>query len=83
MVVASHLFLDLLVRDPVPPLGIMLLYPLWKEPLNLGIFPNLWRDGIKEIISLHNLLVVILEFVLLIVPVWIFVRIRDRREKAG
>lgn len=83
MVVVSHLLLDLLVRDPVPPLGIMLFYPLWKEPLNLGIFPNLWRDGLEEIFSLHNLLVVILEFVILILPVWVFIRFRDRRGKRG
>ena len=39
----SHLLLDLLPLDPVPPFGIPLLWPLSLRS-NLGLFPNIPRD---------------------------------------
>jgi len=77
----SHLVLDLLVLDPVPPLGIKLLFPLWGEPLNLGFFPNLWRDSLRQILSLHNLLVVALEALVFGIPLWLLMNPRIPGEK--
>jgi len=69
LVSLSHLPLDLIIRDPVAPVGFPLFYPLWKKNFNLGFFPNIWRGGWGEVVSFHNLCTVLLEVVVVVLPV--------------
>ena len=81
LVAYSHLLLDLFVVDPIPPLGIKLFFPIIDKPLNFGFFPNLWRNGFKEIFSLHNFFVFFLEYVIFILPVWLLMKGKNSKKK--
>ncbi len=73
LVAFSHLLLDLIGIDMVPPIGFRLFYPLSDRLFNFGVFPSLERD-ITNIFSLHNLWVLTLEIVIFLVPVLIYYR---------
>lgn len=74
LVSGSHLLLDIIMVDPVAPIGFPLFFPFWKRPFNLGLFPNLLRDDVGAIFSLHNAGVIGLEVLIVVVPVLILCR---------
>lgn len=69
LVAFSHLILDVIIIDPVPPIGFRIFYPVWDRLFNLGFFPNFLRGGIGDIFSGHNLLTVSLEILVVVAPV--------------
>jgi len=70
----SHLILDLLVIDRFQPIGIPLFYPLVNRYFNLGIFPSMERGPIPGIFSTHNLVVLLLENLIFLLPVLLYFR---------
>ena len=74
LVAFSHLLLDLLVIDTVPPIGFRLFYPLSNQVFNFGIFPNMERGNLAVVFALHNLWVLVLEAAVFLVPVLIYYR---------
>jgi len=52
----SHLFLDMLGKDPRPPAGLPLLWPFVGERFRFPVtlFPGSHNDTYAEIFSLHN-----------------------------
>jgi membrane-bound metal-dependent hydrolase YbcI (DUF457 family) len=74
LVAFSHLMLDLLVIDMVPPVGFRLFYPLSNRLFNFGIFPHMERDNLADIFSFHNLWVLALEIAIFLVPVLFYYR---------
>jgi len=67
----SHLAVDLIVIDTLPPIGIRLFFPLSKTFFNLPWFPYLQRGTLKAMASPRNLEVLALEFGLFVLPVLI------------
>ena len=73
---ASHLFLDFLVVDERPPLGIPMFWPFMSDhfiapwPLLMGIRHGVPGDDLiefaRQFLSLHNLIALGLEFILLL-----------------
>ena len=87
LVSGSHLLLDVIMVDPVAPVGFPLLFPFSKRLFNLGLFPNLLRNDLAAIFSLHNAAVVGLEILVVVVPVLVLCR-RDisriwKNQEAG
>jgi membrane-bound metal-dependent hydrolase YbcI (DUF457 family) len=76
----SHLVLDLLVIDRVKPIGIPLFYPLVSRYFNLGIFPNMERGPMPGIFSSQNLVALLLENLLFLLPVLLYFRRRFRAQ---
>ena len=74
LVAFSHLLLDLLCIDMVPPVGFRMFYPLSNQLFNFGIFPSLERDNLASLFALHNLWVLTLEAAIFLVPVLIHYR---------
>ena len=74
LVSVSHLFLDILMVDPVSPIGFPVFYPFWDRVFNLGIFPNLLRSNTASIFSAHNAAVIGLEIMTVVVPVLLMCR---------
>jgi len=74
LVAFSHLLLDLLVIDMVPPIGFRIFYPLSNQVFNFGIFPNMERDNLAAIFVLQNLWVLALEAAVFLVPVLLYYR---------
>ena len=68
LVAFSHLALDFLTIDGVPPIGFRLFYPFSRQLVNFGIFPNLMKGTWAEVFSWHNLQVICFETVLFLVP---------------
>jgi len=67
----SHLALDIVVIDPIHPIGIRLLYPFSGQVYNFGVFPYLSRGSLTRMLTLRNGLVMILEALIFLVPVLI------------
>ncbi len=65
----SHLILDLIVVDYKQPIGFKLFYPISDKFFNYGFFPTFYKANINEILSIHNLLVLLLEAMIFFVPV--------------
>ena len=63
----SHIFLDLLAKDPSPPFGVQLLWPFsgafYISPIL--IFDDVWRGTLGKLFGLHNWLTVAREVVIL------------------
>jgi hypothetical protein len=72
----SHLPLDIIVVDTVPPIGIRPFWPVSDALYNIGLFPFLERGPWRVMFSLKNLLVLGLEFLLFVLPVLIIYRRR-------
>lgn len=73
MVSYSHLFLDLITIDHMPPIGFRPFYPLSSRFFNFGFFPNLHKGSLAEAVSLNNILVMSLEAVVILLPIlWIY-----------
>lgn len=72
LVAFSHLLLDLVIIDPVPPIGIRIFYPAWNRLFNFGFFPNFLRGGVSDIFSWHNLMTVSLEVLCFVLPILAF-----------
>ena len=70
----SHLPLDLIVVDTVPPIGIRPFWPISDALYNVGLFPNLERGPWRVIFSPRNFLVLGLEFLIFVLPVLILFR---------
>ena len=70
----SHLPLDLIVVDTVPPIGIRPFWPVSGALYNIGLFPNLERGPWRVIFSPKNFLVLGLEFFIFVLPVLIIFR---------
>jgi membrane-bound metal-dependent hydrolase YbcI (DUF457 family) len=68
----SHLLLDFLTIDARFPLGFKMFYPLSHQFFNFGIFPNLQKDNLVDLFSLHNLWTVCFETLVFLLPVlWV------------
>jgi len=65
----SHLAVDIIVVDPIRPIGIRLFYPFSKRLFNWGLFPYLKRGSFQVMLSSKNLYVLILEAAIFIAPV--------------
>lgn len=76
VVAMSHPVLDLLVTDTVAPIGFPLLYPFSGRLFHVGGFPPFQRGNLAAVFTWGNLAVVLLEFLVFIVPVWILARKR-------
>jgi membrane-bound metal-dependent hydrolase YbcI (DUF457 family) len=74
LVSLSHLLLDLIIIDPVDPIGFRLFFPFWNRLFNVGFFPNLLRGSISEIFSWHNVVTISIEMAIFVVPVLLFYR---------
>ena len=74
LVAFSHLGLDVLTIDGVPPIGFRLFYPCSQQLFNFGIFPNLLKGTWGEVFSWHNLQVVCFETLLSLVPLFLAFR---------
>lgn len=74
LVSGSHLLLDIIMVDPVAPIGFPVFLPFWERSFNLGIFPNLLRNDVGAVFSLHNAAVIGLEVLIVVVPVLILCR---------
>jgi hypothetical protein len=70
----SHLPLDVIVVDTVPPIGIRPFWPVSGALYNIGLFPFLERGPWRVIVSLRNFLVLGLEFLLFVLPVLLIYR---------
>jgi hypothetical protein len=70
----SHLPLDFIVVDTVPPIGIRPFWPVSDALYNIGLFPNLERGPWRVIFSPRNFLVLGLEFLLFVLPVLLLYR---------
>lgn len=76
----SHLLLDYLTFDGREPIGIMLLWPFSDARFNspFSVFGGIIKDSFSEIVSLHNLGVVLQEALVLfpvVLLVW-FIAVR-------
>ena len=67
----SHLFLDLLVIDKKPPIGIAPFYPFSSTSYNFPIFSGVEKSSLKALFSIHNLKAVFIE-ILVLSPLWIY-----------
>ena len=72
LVSLSHLLLDLIIIDPVDPIGFRLFFPFWDQLFNFGFFPNLLRGSIPEIFSWHNVVTISIETAVFVVPILFF-----------
>jgi hypothetical protein len=72
LVGVSHLALDIIVIDPVRPIGIRLFFPVSRKIFNFGFFPHLNRAGISNWFNTENLMVMALEAAVFVAPVMIF-----------
>jgi hypothetical protein len=70
LVAVSHLVLDLIIIDPVAPVGFRMFFPLWDELFNFGIFPNFLRGNLSDIFSWHNVKTVTMEVVFFVLPIF-------------
>lgn len=70
----SHLPLDIIVVDTVPPIGIRMFYPFSGALYNVGLFPFLERGPWRVISSPKNYLVLGLEFLIFVLPVLLIFR---------
>lgn len=66
-----HLVQDIIVFDPVRPVGIRLFYPLSSKLMNIGFFPHLHRGGLRNIFLAANMQVYLLEAAVFVLPVLI------------
>jgi membrane-bound metal-dependent hydrolase YbcI (DUF457 family) len=64
----SHLALDLIVIDPVRPIGVRLFFPFAREAYNFGFFPNMQRGGVRSVFSQENLKIFLLEGAIFVLP---------------
>lgn len=78
----SHLFLDLLGKDPRPPVGIPLLWPFVRGRFKLPVkfFPDLHKATYAEIFSLHNLGVVAYEAIVFGTLLLVLIVVKQRYE---
>ena len=74
LVAFSHLLLDLVGIDMVPPVGFRMFYPLSNRLFNFGVFPSMERDNLVSLFALHNLWVLALEAAIFLLPVLIYYR---------
>ncbi len=74
LVAFSHLLLDLIGIDMVPPVGFRLFYPLSNRFFKFEVFPSMKRDNLAALFSLHNLWILALEVAIFLVPVLIYYR---------
>jgi membrane-bound metal-dependent hydrolase YbcI (DUF457 family) len=65
----SHLLLDFLTIDAKAPFGFRLFYPFSDQLFNFGILPNLWKENLSDVFSLHNVRVICFEIAFFLVPV--------------
>ena len=65
----SHLAADVIVVDTLKPVGIRLFFPIAGAFYNLPWFPYLQRGTWKEMATLRNLGVLVLEFGIFVLPV--------------
>ncbi|MCK4835930.1 MAG: metal-dependent hydrolase [Candidatus Aminicenantes bacterium] len=65
----SHLVLDLIIIDPVPPIGFRVFFPVWNKLFNFGFFPNFLRGGFADVFSLPNLMTISMEVLCFVVPI--------------
>jgi len=65
----SHLILDVIVIDLVPPVGIRALYPFSDRLFNFGFFPYVQRGSFKAMATIRNLGVFALEAAVFVLPV--------------
>jgi hypothetical protein len=70
----SHLAADLIVIDPVHPIGIRLFFPFSNRLFNFGLFPYLQRWPAGVVFSAKNLAVLMLEAVVFVLPVAVLFR---------
>lgn len=76
LVGASHVFLDLLMIDTYPPIGLRIFYPFSDQVFNWGFFPYMIREGFQEIFSFHNIKVALLEGTVFWLPLALMYRKR-------
>jgi membrane-bound metal-dependent hydrolase YbcI (DUF457 family) len=65
----SHLILDLVIIDPVSPVGFRLFFPLSDKLVNFGFFPNFLRGSFGELFSWHNMVTISLETTFFVIPI--------------
>jgi hypothetical protein len=74
LVAVSHLVMDLVVVDTLPPIGFRPLLPFSGALLNFGVFPYVKRGTLAEVLSVPNLIAIGLELVLFVLPALILCR---------
>jgi hypothetical protein len=67
----SHILLDIIVIDPVRPVGIKPFFPLSKALYNFGFFPHLQRGSLRVMLSTRNIRILLLEAVIFVLPVFV------------
>jgi membrane-bound metal-dependent hydrolase YbcI (DUF457 family) len=81
----SHLFLDMLGKDPRPPLGIPLLWPFVRGRLKFPVklLLDLHKDTYAGLFSFHNLGVLVYEAIVLgtVLLALIFLKLRYELRK--
>jgi membrane-bound metal-dependent hydrolase YbcI (DUF457 family) len=70
----SHLLLDFITIDGVPPVGIRLFYPLNDSFFNGGFFPNLLRGSLDRVFSYHNVITLSVEIGVFVLPLLLLYR---------
>jgi len=68
LVALSHLVMDLIVIDTLPPIGFRPFLPFSGALLNFGVFPYVKRGTLAEVLSVPNLIAIGLELVLFVLP---------------
>ncbi len=78
----SHLFLDLIVIDKKPPIGISPFFPFYMKTYNIPLLLGVNKSSLKALFSLHNLKAVIIEIIVL-TPLWSYVLYDYLKLKKG
>ncbi len=82
IILTIHLFLDLIVIDERPPIGINPFYPFYNKFYNIPLLLGVRKGSLQELSSLNNIKAVVSEIVILS-PLWIYTifdYLKKRRE---
>jgi len=71
IVLTIHLFLDLIVVDERPPIGINPFYPFYNEFYNIPLLLGVKKGSLRDLFSINNLKAVISE-ILILSPLWLY-----------
>ncbi len=80
LILTIHLFLDLIVVDERPPIGINPFFPFYNKFYNIPLLLGVRKGSLHELFSLNNLKAVLSEIVILS-PLWLYTIVDFFREK--
>ncbi|MCP5108731.1 MAG: metal-dependent hydrolase [bacterium] len=78
LIAFSHLLLDLITVDGVAPYGFRLFYPISEKLYHFGFFPNVHKENLSAMFSLHNLWLAALEAAIFLAPMLLFYRKKEK-----